>query len=275
MAFETISFETKGPVALLTLNRPESLNAINRKMIDEINRVLDTAEKDEGVRALVLAGAGRAFSAGFDLKEGAAEGLKGPAAWRPVLKRDLDVILRFWDLAIPTVSAVHGYCLAGGCEMALACDITIAAENALFGEPELKFGSGIVAMLLPWLTGPKQAKELLLTGNDRVTARRALEMGLVNEVTPEGAELDRALQLARRIAVMDRAAVGLTKRAINRSYAIMGMREALLMAHDIDVEIESLETPESKSFEEIARREGLKAAIAWREARFGGNEEDR
>lgn len=268
MNFETVTFETRGPVGLLTLNRPESLNAINKKMIEEIHQVLDGVESDEGVRALVLTGAGRAFSAGFDLKEGGEEEHNGPAGWRPVLERDFDVIMRFWELKIPTLSAVRGYCLAGGFEMALACDITIAAETALFGEPELKFGSGIVVLLLPWLTGPKQAKELLLTANDRISAERALRLGLVNQVTPEGQELETALAMARHIAVMDREAVGLTKRAINRTYEIMGLREALRMALDIDVEIENMETPESKIFSEIAKRDGLKAAIAWRDARF-------
>jgi enoyl-CoA hydratase len=83
----------------------------------------------------------------------------------------MDFIMRFWRFAKPTISAVHGYALAAGCELAVACDITVADEKTFFGEPELRFGAGIVAMILPWLTGPKQAKEMILTGNDRITAR--------------------------------------------------------------------------------------------------------
>ena len=168
----------------------------------------------------------------------------------------------------PTISAVHTYCLAGGCELALACDITIAAEGTRFGEPELKFGSGIVALLLPWLTNPKRAKELILTGNDKLDARDALAMGLINRVVPAGEELDTALAVARDIAVMDADAVRLTKQAINRTYEMMGMGQALAMALDIDVQIESLETAERRTFKEIAAKDGLKAAIAWRDARF-------
>lgn len=269
MDYETIRFETRGAVGLLTLNRPERLNAINRRMIDEINAVLDAVEAEEAVRALVVAGAGRAFSAGFDLKEGAATEKHGVADWRPVLQRDFDVIMRFWHLSRPTIAAVHGYCLAGGCELAMACDITIAAAGTRFGEPELRFGSGIVALLLPWLCGPKKAKELLLTGTDRVTAEEALAMGMVNRVVPEGEQLEAALAMARDIAVMDRAALAMTKQAINRTYDAMGMREALATALDIDVQIESMETPEGRTFDEIARKDGLKAALAWRDSRFG------
>ena len=136
-------------ITTLTLNRPERLNAINRRMIDELNLLLDAIAADPEVRAVVLTGAGRAFCSGFDLKEGAATPKQGIADWRPVIQRDFDIILRFWHLAKPTIAAVHGHCIAGGCELALACDITVAAENTRFGEPELRFGSGIVAMLIP------------------------------------------------------------------------------------------------------------------------------
>ncbi len=270
MTYETIAFEKRGAVGLLTLDRPERLNAINRRMIEELNRLLDSVEADESLRSLVVTGAGRAFCAGFDLKESAQMEARGVAEWRPVLKSDFDIIMRFWHLTQPTVAAVHGYCLAGGCELAMACDITIAAEGTRFGEPELRFGAGIVVLLMPWLTGPKKAKELLLTGNDRITAAEALAMGIVNRVVPEGRELETALAMARDIAVMDRTAVALTKHAINRSYDIMGMRDALAMALDIDVQVQSMETEEGKTFAEISRRGGLKAALAWRDARFGG-----
>ena len=274
MDYETITFERRGAVGLVTLNRPERLNAINGRMIDELNALLDAVERDEAVRALVVTGAGRAFCSGFDLKEGADTPKEGVADWRPVLQRDFDIIMRFWHLSRPTIAAVKGYCLAGGCELAMACDITIAAEGTRFGEPELRFGSGIVALLLPWLSGPKKAKELLLTGNDKVTAEEALAIGMINRVVPEGQELDAALAMARDIAVMDRSAVALTKQAINRTYDIMGMREALAAALDIDVQIESMETPESRTFDEIARRDGLKAALAWRDSRFGGGTDE-
>jgi enoyl-CoA hydratase len=125
-------------------------------------------------------------------------------------------------------------------------------------------------LLLPWLTTPKRAKQLILTGNDRLDARDALALGLINEVVPAGEEFEAAMEMARQIAVMDAEAVRLTKEAINRTYEIMGMGQALEMALDIDVEIESIETPDRKQFKRITRTDGLKAAIAWRDARFSG-----
>jgi enoyl-CoA hydratase len=152
-------------------------------------------------------------------------------------------------------------------ELAVACDITLAADDCVFGAPEVQFGSGTVAMLLPWLIGPKHAKELLLTGDDRVPAERALALGLVNRVVPAARLMDEALALARRVAANDRLAVKLTKLAINRSLEAAGMRQALLQALELDVVIETTETPESREFNAILKRDGAKAAIAWRTAR--------
>jgi enoyl-CoA hydratase len=176
--------------------------------------------------------------------------------------------MRFWHSPLPTVAAVKGYALAGACELAMACDITIAAAGARFGEPELRFGSGIIALLMPWLSGPKRAKEALLTGNDKISAEDALAMGLVNRVVPEGEEVKVALAIAREIAINDREKVRLTKQAVNRTYSIMGFEQALAMGLDTDVQIEALQTPEGKTFREIRQRDGLKAALAWRDARF-------
>jgi enoyl-CoA hydratase/carnithine racemase len=270
MTYQTILFEARGPVGLLTFNRPERLNAFSRTLVDEVNRQLDLVERDENIRVLVVAGAGRAFSAGFDLKEEADKPWSSVADVTPTLKRDFDFIMRFWHLSRPTIAAVHGYALAGACELAMACDITIAAEGTRFGEPELRFGSGIIALLMPWLSGPKKAKEFLLTGNDRIDAAEALACGLINRVVPLGNELTAALALAREIALNDRLKVAMTKRAINRGFEIMGMLAALDMGLDMDIQIEALQTPESQEFKAINQRDGLKAALAWRDARFAG-----
>lgn len=268
MTFETILLRRDGPIAVLTLNRPDRLNAINGRMIDELNLALDQVEADEDARVLILEGAGRAFCAGFDLKAAVGQKREGVADWRPVLERDLKVIMRFWELSKPTIAAVHGFAIAGGCELALACDVTLAAEDTRLGEPELRFGSGIVALLLPWFTNPKRAKEHLLTGNDKIDAREAEAIGMVNRVVPGDQLADAARAMARDMAVMDPDVVRLTKEAINRSYEIMGMKQALRMGLDIDIQIESLETPERKTFNEISARDGLKAAVAWRDSRF-------
>ena len=269
MSYETITFEVEKGVGVLTMNRPDNLNAMNQKMVDEMMDVQKRVETDASVNALVLTGSGRSFCAGYDLKEAyEGSGERNLVTTRKMLKHDLEMTMGFWECAKPTLSAIHGHCLAGGCELALACDLTIASEDAVFGEPELRFGAGIVCMILPWLTGPKQAKELIFTGNDKISAERALSMGLINQVVPTGQHLDATIAMARQIAVMDGHVMALTKKAINRAYEVMGMREALNAAVDLDVEITSLDTPDNKAFKDIAASKGLKAAIAWRDARF-------
>jgi enoyl-CoA hydratase len=268
MSYETILYERRGAVAAITLNRPERLNAMNATMLRELPLALDAAEADEAVRAVVLSGAGSSFCSGFDLKEQAEARPSGVAQWRPLLRRDFDAVMRFWHSPKPTIAAVRGAALAGGCELAVACDITVAAEDAIFGEPELRFGAGIVVLLLPWLVGPKRAKQLLFTGEDRLDARRAEAIGLVNEVVATGSELARAFEVAEGLAAIDAMALRQTKRAINRTYEIMGLGEALEAALDIDLQIEGEGTADKRHFMEIAREQGLRAAIAWRDARF-------
>ncbi len=259
--------EHRDRLAVLTLNRPEKLNAVNGAMIEALDRALDAAEADAAVRVIVLTGAGRAFSAGFDLDMGVGGGKPDPAAVRRELENEFRIIMRFWDCPKVTIAAAHGYCLGSAMELALACDLTIAADDCRFGEPEVRFGSGIVAMLLPWLAGPKRAKYLLLTGDDRVSAADALAMGLVNRVVPAARLHEEAFELGGRIAANDALAVQLTKQAINRSLDIAGMREALRQALETDVIIETSETAESREFNEILQRDGAKAAIAWRTGR--------
>lgn len=268
--FSTIRYEALGAVARLTLDRPERANALSQAMLDEIGRALDAAEQDATIRAVIVTGAGSAFSSGFDLKEQMEYRPSGVAEWRPLLRKDYETVMRFWRFPKPTIAAVRGACLAGACELALACDLTIAADDAFFGEPELKFGAGIVVMLLPRIVGPKLAKEIILMGADRMPAARARQMGMVNRVVSADELESAALAMARHIAAIDPDLVRETKRAINRTFEVQGMAEALEAALDIDLQIEGQGSPDKIAFLEVARREGLKAALAWRDARFAG-----
>ena len=263
-----VRLERRGRVSLITLNRPARMNAMNQPMLVELLAAADAAEADAETGAVVVTGAGPGFSSGFDLKAQAEAPPRGVAEWRPVLRRDFDAVMRFWHMTKPTVAAVHGPCLAGACELAMACDLTVAAEGATFGEPELKFGAGIVVMILPWLVGPKIAKEIVLTGEDAIPAERAREIGLVNRVVPAGEHLAAALAVAARIAALDPTLVRETKRTLNRAYEARGMLEALEAALDVDLLIvgEGMET--KHRFLEIARERGLRAAIDWRDARL-------
>jgi enoyl-CoA hydratase/carnithine racemase len=268
MTFASITYSVADHVAQLTLNRPERLNALHKAALDEINTAMDLAEADDAVRVIVVSGAGRAFSSGFDLKAQMEQRPEGDAVWREILALDFDTTMRFWNSPKPTIAAVHGACLAGAFELAMACDITIADEDASFGEPELKFGAGIVTLLLPWMTSPKQAKRIILSADDRIPAREALAMGLVSQVVPAGTHLQAALRTARGIALMDPNLVAQTKKALNRTYDIQGMPTALRMALDIDHTIESHGSPDKRAFMDVARERGMREAIAWRDARF-------
>jgi len=265
---ESLNLVRHGHVLHIELNRPQRLNALSRSTLLELNAALDFAEADIDVRAIVISGAGKAFSSGFDLKEQLERAPQGSEIWREILDLDFTTTMRFWHSPKPTIAAVHGPCLAGAFELALACDVTIASDDATFGEPELRFGAGIVTMLLPWVTGPKQAKEIILAGLDKIDAASALRLGLVNRVTPVGQHLTQALKLAQTLAVIDPHLVKETKRAINRSYEVRGLTIALDAALDIDHGIESHGSPDKREFMRIARSEGLKAALAWRDKRF-------
>lgn len=253
-------------VANLALNRPDKLNAINASMLDELEHCLDLAEGRDDVRAIVLSGRGRAFSAGFDLSTEAG-GTERTERIRRELRRDFDVIMRFWDCPKPTIAAVHGYCLGSSMEISAACDITVAARGCRFGAPEVKYGSGIVCLILPWIVGLKNAKELLLTGDNDIDADRACQMGLVNRVVDGDALLNEAHSLATQIAGNDALAVQLTKQAINRGAETSGMRRALEEALEVDIRVETTDTPESLEFNAVLKKEGLKAALAWRASR--------
>lgn len=267
MSSSTIEFEISGAIAEIRLNRPEKLNAVNAAMIEDLGRALDDAEQQDDVRAIILSGNGRAFSSGFDLDMGSpGPGVSEIAFIRQQLTRDFELIMRFWDFPKPTIAAVHGYCLGSSMEISAACDITIAAEGCRFGVPEVRFGSGIVCLILPWLIGLKNAKELLLVGSTDIAAQRAQAIGLVNRVVAAANLMDQARLLAREIALNDPLAVRLTKRAINRSLEISGMRDALLTALETDIEIETTTTPESQAFNELLQSKGPKAALAWRAA---------
>ena len=194
----------------------------------------------------------------------------GSEQWQAILRKDFDAVMRFWHCPKPTVAAVRGPCLAGAFELALACDMTIASETAFFGEPELKFGAGIVAMWLPWLVGPKIAKEIIFLGEDRLSVERARELGIVNRIVPDEALEAEVGRVARHLSAVDPNLLKLTKRAINQALERQGLLDALEAALAIDLEIEGPGSPDKLAFMDVARSEGLKAALAWRDARFPG-----
>jgi enoyl-CoA hydratase len=257
-----------GPVRRLTMNRPDALNALNGALMDALMEGLDAAAEDDGVRVVVLRGAGRAFCAGYDLNEDAEGGELDARDWHRVLKDDNDRMLRILDHPKPVIASVHSYCLAGGTDLALACDLAVAADDAFFGYVDVRFGSGVVSMFLPWVIGARAAKELLFTGRDRVTAAEAHRLGLVNRVVPREGLDAAALELAEEIAKNEPFVVQATKRAVNRAWDVAGFRAAMEANVELDVMIETANLPTRDEFRRITQERGLKAAIAWRDARY-------
>lgn len=269
MSDEALVLEARrGPAAWLTLNRPDKLNALSYALVQELREAIRRVADDDEVKVVVVTGAGRAFSAGFDISEEAASRVEGAEQWRRILAEDVALTLELWSLPKPTIAAVRGWCLAGACELAMACDMIVAAEDARFGEPEIRYGSGPVTLLMPFLLGQKKTNELLFTG-DAIDAAEAERLGLVNRVV-EGDELEHAVaQLVQKVAPTPLPVLRLTKLALLRAYEAMGLRSAVLSNLDLSAILNAAETPEQREFDEIVATRGLRAALAWRDARYG------
>lgn len=264
-----VRYGNRGPAAWIVLDRPDKLNAINRQMVSELRGAFQRAAGDDDAKVVVLTGAGRAFSAGYDLSEESASHIEAADAWRDALAADVEMTMELWALPKPTIACVRGWCLAGACEVAMACDLIVASEDARFGEPEIRYGSGPVTLLMPFVLGQKKTNELLFTG-DAIEARDAERLGLVNQVVPEN-ELEEAVeQLVRRIAPTPLPVLRLTKLALVRAYESMGLRQAVGANLDLSAILNAADTPEQREFDRIVRERGLRAALAWRDERYGG-----
>ena len=246
----------------LTLNRPAKLNAISVELREALDAAIADAVADERVRVIVIAGAGRAFCAGYDLSEAAPDSAWG---WREVLARDVEATMAIWRCPKPVIAQVHGYALAGGLELAMACDLIVAAEDAQLGEPEIRFGSAPVTLLMPYLIGQKKTRELLMTG-DLVDGHEAHRIGLVNRVVPAdrlAAEVD---ALADRLARVPGDVMEPTKLMLNRAMEAAGFLDAVAAGLDLQAFVNMSDT--AREFDAVVRRDGMKAALAWRDARY-------
>jgi enoyl-CoA hydratase len=215
MAYETILVETKGRVGIITLNRPKALNALNSQLFKELNAVLDAWETDENIGCVLLTGSEKAFAAGADIKE--MEPLQYPGTYVDDFITPWDRLSRFRK---PLVAAVAGYALGGGCEVAMMCDIVLAADNAKFGQPEIKLGvipGAGGTQRLTRIIGKAKAMELVLTGR-MMGAEEAERSGLVARVVPLADLQKEAMQAAETIAGLSLPAVMIAKESVNRAY---------------------------------------------------------
>lgn len=253
----------------LTLNRPAKLNAISAELREALTSAVAVAEADADVRVIAIAGAGRAFCSGYDLSEAAPDDVWG---WRAILAEDVAATLAIWRCSKPVIAQVHGFALAGGLELAMACDLVVASEDARLGEPEIRFGSAPVTLLMPFLIGQKATRELLMTG-DLVDAAEARRLGLVNRVVPAerlAAEVD---ALAETLAKVEPDVMAPTKMMLNRAMEAAGFLAAVEAGLDLQSIVNTSAT--ARAFDEIVRRDGLKAALAWRDRRYAERLADR
>jgi len=222
MGYTTILYQKKDALAKITLNRPESLNALNRTMVTEIGQVLEDSENDSRIRVVVITGAGKAFCAGADLKF-AQEELTTSQAEQDFFRFANEVMLRRIEkMTTPVIAAVNGYALAGGFELLTVVDLVIAAEDAIIGDRHMKHGllaAGGGPYRLPLLIGIRKAKELMLRGNT-INGKEAEELGLVNRAVP-AEQLESAVDaLAAELAENSPVAMSITKRLINDSMLV-------------------------------------------------------
>src|SRR6195256_1590025 len=274
--YTTLLTERTGPVHKITTNRPEVLNAQSRILLEELDDAFLRAVDDDQVKVIILAGAGKHFSAGHDLgspQEMADQkatpleaGFKGE--YRRLWERFFENTMRWRDLPKPTIAQVQGYCIMGGMMIASACDLIIASDDALFADRAVKWGGSHVQYFsMPWDLGPRKAKEYLFTG-DYIDASTALDLGLVNRVVPRAQLADATLELAGRIALQDPFALKLAKASVNETMDIQGQRRALEAAFKNYM----LTIPHRQAlgtYGAAARAKGVKDRIKVRDAKFG------
>jgi len=266
-----VLYETDQKVGFITLDRADKLNAINATMKDQIIAAFARADKDPQTSVIVLRANGRSFSAGFDIghspDRGKNSGAADPNTWDPILHRSFDFGIAPWSATKPVIASVQGHVLGGGCELALMCDLTIAADDAKFGEPEVRFSHLGPLMVMPWFIGLKRARELLFFG-DMIDAKTALDFGMVNRLVPAAELRDATLRYARRLALIAPEALRWGKRAINRGAEIAGFRAAVESGVDSFVSLYATQTEVGREFGRRVSEEGLKAALDWRRAQF-------
>ena len=269
MPDDPVLYETDGDVAYVTLNRPDKLNAISEEMRIRAVEVFEEADADTGTRVVVLRGAGRAFSAGYDLSGADPDAPeRGDALWWDrLLQACADFEMKPFEMRKPVIASVRGYAVGGGCELAMFCDLTICSENAKFGEPEIRFSNPGPGLIMPFIVGHKRARELLYMG-DLIDAKTAHEWGMVNRVVADDALDDHTERYARRLAAVDAQALYGTKLALRRGMEAAGIRNAMDTAVNVLAPVYAARTESGVEFKRITKREGLRAALAWRNAQF-------
>ena len=257
-------------VRRITLNRPEKRNALNNRLRQELFQALRAADVDPTVSISIIRGAGPSFSAGYDLSADNSvdqpyQTAGGPGQWS---RHVVEGWFAIWDLAKPVIAQVHGYCLAGGSELATACDVVYVAEDAQIGYPPVRLMSPPDMQYHPWLVGMRRAMELMLTG-DAMSGREAADWGYATRAFPAGELEARTLEFAERAAKIPIELQQLNKRSVHRAMEIMGIRAAIRAGTEIQAL--AFTTESSRAYRAEFRRDGssVKEQLNRRDATFG------
>lgn len=251
LKLETIVYEKAEAVAVIKLNRPQALNATSSRLWFDFREALRSASGDREVKAVIITGEGRAFSAGADLKESKSRSIDD---YRNYLVEGQEISRELYRMEKPTIAAVNGYALGSGCEIAMCCDVRIAAESAKFGFPEARVASGVGGgglQILPLLVGIGKAKELIFT-SDYIDGAEAARIGLANMVTPDDQLMTRAHEMAQKMASNSPVSISLMKAILNR--AIEASLESI-MDWEVEMMMSAIQTQERlKALEDFETR---------------------
>ena len=270
MADDIVLYEVDEKVGIITLNRPDKLNAISRELQNALTEAFAMAEADRATSVVLLRANGRSFCAGYDIgakEPGADDWRTDPTKAHAHLHPQLEFEMTPWLTRKPVIASVQGHVLGGGCELVMLCDLTIAADNATFGEPEVRFSAVGPAIVMPMIIGYKRARELLYFG-DQIDARTALDFGMINRVVPLAELPSASLKYAKRLSLISPEALYATKRAVNRVGDAAGFRTALYAGLEVVGPLYATTTELGAQFREIAVTEGVPAAVRWRSAQF-------
>lgn len=263
---ELVLYQQCESVAVITLNRPEKLNALNRALWVQLDAAFQKAEQDASVKAIVLAANGRAFSVGTDIAGG-----ENPTEPLPWLKRHQNHHRRqfsMWSSNKIIIAAIHGHTIGRGLEIALWCDMVVACEETKLGQSEVREG-WVLWSVVPWLIGPQKAKLFMMSG-DLIGAHEAERMGLVTKVAPAGTAKEEAIKLAQRLSHVPQVAASAVKQMVNSVYETMGIRaqQASGSAYSALAACMSAEERGVTELERIRAEQGFKASVRFRDAPF-------
>ncbi|WP_367401348.1 crotonase/enoyl-CoA hydratase family protein [Paraconexibacter antarcticus] len=276
--YETLLYATEGPVATITLNRPETLNTIVPPMPEELERAVGRAVRDETVKVIVLRGAGRAFCAGYDFGGGFAhwdELITTDGAWDPgkdfafATAPELSPTQQFmsvWRAPKPVIAQVHGWCVGGGSDFALCADLVVASEDAVIGTPYSRMWGSYLSGMWLYRLGLSRAKYHALTGRP-LTGREAADIELINEAVPFAQLETRVAALAAELASIPSSQLAAMKLVVNQAYEHMGLQATQTLGPILDGLMRN--TPDARRFIEIAERDGVRAVVAERDGPFG------